>query len=211
MGDFDHYLCDFPGGRNEAAVAVLTEASRKKQMKPSKINTSKDLKSGEAPAAVSRRSFLNILWSALGLAALVEFLWLTISFQRPARSGSAESQANTVIQAGTVSSFAPGTVTAFQNGEFYVVRLDEGGLLALSCKCTHLGCTVPWVEKEKKFLCPCHASAYDITGNVINSPATRALDIFPVAIENSIVKVDTRKRIKRSGFDLKQVMYPPKV
>ena len=170
-------------------------------MKPSKIKTSKDIKPGEAQTKVSRRSFLNILWSALGLAALVEFFWLTISFLRPARSGSAERQANTVIQAGTVSSFAPGTVTAFQNGEFYVVRLDDGGILALSCKCTHLGCTVPWVEKEKKFLCPCHASAYDITGNVINSPATRALDIFPVAIENSIVKVDTRKRIKRSGFD----------
>ena len=61
------------------------------------------------------------------------------------------------------------------------MRLDDGGLLALSCKCTHLGCTVPWVEKEKKFLCPCHASAFDITGNVINSPAARALDTFPVS------------------------------
>jgi len=180
-------------------------------MKPSKIKASKDNKPDAAPAAVSRRSFLSILWTALGLAALAEFLWLALSFLRPVGPDSAENQANTVIQAGEVASFAPGTVTAFQSGEFYVVRLDDGGLLALSCKCTHLGCTVPWVEKEKKFLCPCHASAYDITGNVITSPATRSLDIFPVAIENNVVRVDTRKRIKRSGFDLKQVVYPPKV
>jgi cytochrome b6-f complex iron-sulfur subunit len=179
-------------------------------MKPTRIKKPKDKKPDEAPAEVSRRHFLSILWTALGLAALAEFLWMAFSFLRPARPGSAETLANTVIQAGDVASFAPGTVTAFQSGEFYVVRLDDGGLLALSCKCTHLGCTVPWVEKEKKFLCPCHASAYDITGNVITSPATRALDIFPMVIENNVVRVDIRKRIKRSGFDPKQIVYPLK-
>ena len=192
-------------------MAVLTTVLRKIQMKPSKIKTLKGKKPDEAPAEVSRRSFLSILWSALGLVALMEFLWMTFSFLRPAKPGSAENQANTVIHAGAVASFAPGTVTAFQSGEFYIVRLDDGGLLALSCKCTHLGCTVPWIEKEKKFLCPCHASAFDITGNVINSPATRSLDIFPVIIENNIVRVDTGKRIKRGNFDPKQVIYPPKV
>ncbi len=189
----------------------MTTVLRKIQMKPSKIKTLKSKKPDEAPAEVSRRSFLSILWSALGLAALMEFLWMSFSFLRPAKPGSAENLANTVIHAGAVVSFAPGTVTAFQSGEFYIVRLDDGGLLALSCKCTHLGCTVPWIEKEKKFLCPCHASAFDFTGNVINSPATRSLDIFPVVIENNVVRVDTGKRIKRSNFDSKQVIYPPEV
>jgi len=32
-----------------------------------------------------------------------------------------------------------------------------------------------------------------------------------VAIENNIVKVDTGRRIKRSGFEPKQVVYPPKM
>jgi len=174
------------------------------------IHTPKSKKPRDAPAEVSRRSFLNILWAALGLAALAEFVWLAVSFLRPAKPGSAETQANTVVPAGSVASFAPGTATAFQRGEFYLVRLDDGGILALSCKCTHLGCTVPWVEKEKKFLCPCHASAFDISGNVISSPASRPLDIFPVAIENNMIKVDTGRRIKRSGFDPKQAIYPQK-
>jgi cytochrome b6-f complex iron-sulfur subunit len=179
-------------------------------MKPSKTQAAKGKKPSEAPAEVSRRGFLNILWAALGLAALAEFLWLAFSFLWPVKPGE-EGHANSVVPAGSLASFEPGTVTAFQKGEFYLVRLDDGGILALSCKCTHLGCTVPWVEKEKKFLCPCHASAFDMTGNVISSPAARALDAFPVAIENNIVKVDTGKRIKRSGFDPKQVAYPPKV
>jgi cytochrome b6-f complex iron-sulfur subunit len=211
MGDIDRYLRDFPGRRDETAVAVLITVLRKIQMKPSRMHASRGKKSDKAPGEVSRRSFLNILWTALGLAALAEFLWMAFSFLRPVKPNGGENQANTVIQAGEVASFAPGTVTAFQSGEFYVVRLDDGGLLALSCKCTHLGCTVPWIEKEKKFLCPCHASAYDITGNVIASPATRSLDIFPAVIENNIVRVDTRRRIKRSGFDSKQVIYPTKI
>jgi cytochrome b6-f complex iron-sulfur subunit len=176
-------------------------------MKTTKTPNAK--KASEAPAQVSRRSFLNVLWAALGLAALAEFLWLAFSFVWPAKPGG-ESQGNTVVPAGSLASFEPGTVTAFQKGEFYLVRLDDGGLLALSCKCTHLGCTVPWVEKEKKFLCPCHASAFDSTGNVISAPAPRALDIFPVSIENNIVKVETGKRTKRSGFESKQVVYPKK-
>ncbi len=179
-------------------------------MKPSKIQTPGAQKSKEAPAEVTRRSFLNILWAVLGLAALAEFLWLTVSFLRPAKPGSAESETDTVVLAGALTAFAPGTVTAFQKGEFYLVRLEDGGFLALSCKCTHLGCTVPWVEKEKKFLCPCHASAFDITGSVITSPAARPLDTYTVTVENKIVKVDTGRRFKRSRFDSGQPVYPPK-
>jgi cytochrome b6-f complex iron-sulfur subunit len=180
-------------------------------MKTKQARSSKSKKPGEAPVEVSRRSFLNLLWAVLGLAALAEFVGMAFSFMRPAKPGGAERQVHTVIPAGAVASFAPGTATAFQLGEFYLVRLEDGGILALSCKCTHLGCTVPWVEKEKKFLCPCHASAFDITGNVISAPASRPLDLFPVVIENNIIKVDTSRRIKRSGFDQKQVVYPPKV
>ena len=86
-------------------------------------------------------------------------------------------------------------------------RLEDGGFLALSRECTHLGCTVPWLENEKRFACPCHASVFDIRGEVVNAPASRPLDIYPVFIENNIVKVDTDKRIKRSGFDIEQVVY----
>jgi cytochrome b6-f complex iron-sulfur subunit len=160
---------------------------------------------------VSRRSFFNVLWGLLGLAALVELFWIAISFLRPSKTRADDPKAGAVVRAGPVESFAAGTVTAFQRGQFYLVRLDNGGLLALSCKCTHLGCTVPWIAKEKKFLCPCHASAFDITGCVISAPAPRALDMFAVTIENNVVKVDTSRRIKRSGFESGQLVYPPKI
>jgi cytochrome b6-f complex iron-sulfur subunit len=79
--------------------------------------------------------------------------------------------------------------------------------MALSRKCTHLGCSVPWVESEKRFICPCHSSVFNIKGEVLQSPAPRPLDMFNVFIENNIVKVDTKKRIKRDRFSKNQIVY----
>jgi cytochrome b6-f complex iron-sulfur subunit len=119
----------------------------------------------------------------------------------------AESE-DTIFTAGPVAQFAPSSVTAFPQGRFYLVRLAEGGFLALNRSCTHLGCTVPWVEEDQRFACPCHASVFDITGQVLGPPATRALDLLPVRIENQVVKVDLGQTIKRTAFDPAQVAKP---
>jgi cytochrome b6-f complex iron-sulfur subunit len=158
----------------------------------------------------SRRSFLTKLWFALGLVALAEFIGVAFAFLRPGKPAARRENADAIVTAGEVNSFAPESVTAFVRGRFYLCRLADGGFLALSRKCTHLGCTVPWVATENKFICPCHASAFDIAGNVISPPAPRALDIYTVIIENDLVKVDTRKPIKRSEFKSGQVAYPRK-
>jgi cytochrome b6-f complex iron-sulfur subunit len=164
----------------------------------------------KAKSEPTRRSFLNILWIVLGGLALAEFVAVAFAFLRPHRSKAHRENADSIITAGAVEKFAPNSVTAFVRGKFYLARLADGGFLALSRTCTHLGCTVPWVEKEMKFACPCHGSAFDITGNVISAPAPRALDIYPIVIENQIIKVDTRKAMKRNSFRAEQVVYPEK-
>jgi cytochrome b6-f complex iron-sulfur subunit len=156
----------------------------------------------------SRRSFLNKLWIGLGLVALAEVVAVVFAFLRSNKSKAREADSNAMVTAGAASKFEPNSVTAFVRGRFYLARLEDGGFLALSRKCTHLGCTVPWVEKETKFACPCHASAFDITGEVISSPAPRPLDIYPIFIENNIVKVDTSKPMKRNQFEVSQVVHP---
>lgn len=152
--------------------------------------------------ATSRRSFLSRLWLGLGGLALAEYVWLTVEFLRP-RSGPAEDAG--VLVAGPVEQFDLDSVTAFPAGRFYLTRLADGGFLAVSRECTHLGCTVPWMADEGRFVCPCHSSAYDIRGDVLSPPAPRALDIHPVRIENGIVKVDTGRTLKRRNFEASQV------
>ena len=150
----------------------------------------------------TRRSFLGRLWLGLGGLALAEYVWLVIEFLRP-RPGSAE--AARVLVAGPVDRFDLGSVTAFPAGKFYLTRLADGGFLAVSRECTHLGCTVPWIADEGQFVCPCHSSAYDIRGDVLSAPAPRPLDLHPIRIENGIVKVDTGRTLRRRSFEVSQV------
>lgn len=158
--------------------------------------------------SMTRRSFLNKLWVALGITALIEIIGLIIVYLGPRRKRNRESESVSLMAVGNVADFVPHSVTAFQRGQFYLVRRKDGGFLAVSRQCTHLGCTVPWIDKEEKFICPCHASEFDIMGDVVHSPAPRALDLFEVLIENKMVLVNTGKRIKRGQFETSQVVYP---
>ncbi len=171
----------------------------------------KKTKEKAAKPAKTRRDFLTWFWVGLGILALIEFAGVVIAYLRPGKRQKKSAESGAIIEAGRVESFPLNSVTAFVRGKFYLCRMGEGGFLAVSRKCTHLGCTVPWLDKEKRFACPCHGSVFDISGEVINPPAPRALDIYHLFIENQMVKVDTGKQIKRSGFRADQVVYPKKV
>jgi len=164
----------------------------------------------ESTQQSSRRSFLNILWIGLGFVALVEFISVVIAYLFPRRRKIKTGDFETIIDVGPAEKFLLDSVTAFVRGKFYLARLKDGGFLALSRKCTHLGCTIPWLSEEKKFICPCHSSEFDIRGEVLSPPAPRALDVYRVFIENNIIKVDIGKRIKRSEFQTEHVVYPKK-
>jgi cytochrome b6-f complex iron-sulfur subunit len=163
---------------------------------------------GLRPRGRSRRSFLRKLWVGLGILAGAEFVGVVFAFLRPRKPPVRETDFGGIIEAGPIDDFEPDSVTAFIRGQFYLSRLKDGGFLALSRKCTHLGCTVPWDSEGNIFLCPCHSSAFDRTGEVISPPAPRALDLHPVDIENGIVRVDTGKKIKRKSFKISQVVRP---
>ena len=152
----------------------------------------------------TRRGVLHWLWWGLGLAAVAELGWITASFLRPRPRPADET--SRVVVAGSVEDFAPGSVTPFAAGRFYLVRLEDGGFLAVHRECTHLGCTVPWRAESGRFECPCHASAFDITGEVLSPPAPRPLDLHPVRIENGLVKVEAGRRVRRSSFAGSQVV-----
>jgi cytochrome b6-f complex iron-sulfur subunit len=163
---------------------------------------------GLRPRGRSRRSFLRKLWVGLGILAGAEFVGVVFAFLRPRKPPVRETDFGGIIEAGPIDDFEPDSVTAFIRGQFYLSRLKDGGFLALSRKCTHLGCTVPWDSEGNIFPCPCHSSAFDRTGEVISPPAPRALDLHPVDIENGIVRVDTGKKIKRKSFKISQVVRP---
>ncbi|MET3317952.1 UNVERIFIED_ORG: glycine/D-amino acid oxidase-like deaminating enzyme/nitrite reductase/ring-hydroxylating ferredoxin subunit [Peribacillus simplex] len=54
-------------------------------------------------------------------------------------------------------------------------RDHEGQLHIVDSTCTHMGCEVTWNSGDRTWDCPCHASRYSITGEVLNGPAVEPL------------------------------------
>jgi hypothetical protein len=86
----------------------------------------------------------------------------------------------------------------------YLVRLQDGGFLALYRKCTP-GCAVPWMPPRAcSSAVPCFR--FDAAG-AVKSARAAPLDLFQVIIENDVVKVDTGTSIQRDRFEPSQVVY----
>lgn len=157
---------------------------------------------------MSRRSFLQVAWAATGALTLAASGGLALNFFAPR---VVAGEFGGVFDLGPVDDFPPGSVTPITNGRFYLVRQADGGFVALYQKCTHLGCAVPWEPEAGQFVCPCHASAFEIDGEVINPPAPRPLDRFPVIISDGVVSVDTGERIERDHAGPADAVYPTEV
>ncbi len=156
---------------------------------------------------VTRRGFFNRMWKYLGIAAGFEATLLFGSFLVSGEKRSKDSGLNRIKAIGRLEDIEPGTVYPFRSGQLYLVRLPDGGFLAVSLKCTHLGCSVRWIEESGLFVCPCHASQFDKTGNVLSPPAPRALDLHPVFVEKGLIKVDLGRKVKRRFFEKSQVTF----
>lgn len=178
--------------------------------------TGKSLKSTPAPAPVepgqaseqsaqlSRRSFLRFFLAALGTLAAVEAGAASLLYLKPR---DLKEDFGGVVTAGKLEEFPTGSVTEFPEGRFFLVRAQDGGLLAIYYRCPHLGCTVSWVAERERFYCPCHASSFDQFGDFNNSPVPRALDLFAVQVEDGEVKIDTSRLVRRDRFNHDQLVY----
>jgi cytochrome b6-f complex iron-sulfur subunit len=153
---------------------------------------------------LSRRDFLNFAWATSLIGLFGQSGWALFNFLKPQIK---EGTFGTKVNAGKVDEFKPGTVSHIQEGRFYLSRLENGGMLAIWHRCTHLGCTVPWKDDEDRFHCPCHSSIFDTRGVVISGPAPRPLDLFPIKIVERDVIVDTGNAITRNSFDPSQAVY----
>jgi len=181
---------------------------KKKQTKKIIVEKDNPVKPVSSESEIeSRRAFLTKLWKGLGIVVSLEFAAVFLGFLFSGKNDNEESRSKQIFEAGNVNSFQPNTVTAFRGGRFYLARLADGGFIALSIRCTHLGCSINWEDSKKRFLCPCHSSSFSIDGDVLNPPAPSALDYFPIKIESGIIKVDIGTRIQRNRFNDSQVEY----
>jgi cytochrome b6-f complex iron-sulfur subunit len=63
------------------------------------------------------------------------------------------------------------------------------GFVALSQRCPHLGCRVPFCEASGWFECPCHGSRFTPYGEVRRRPANTGMRYLPLAVEGDALRL----------------------
>lgn len=111
------------------------------------------------------------------------------------------------VTCGKTEDFALGSVTPFNQGNFFLVRLNEG-FLALSRWCTHKNGQIRWEKEHWRFYCPFHGATYNRTGESTGHISdVGPLRLNPVTItEGGGVVVDTGVVIIRQGYHPDQLV-----
>ncbi len=163
---------------------------------------------------ISRRLFVGKIFQ--GIAA-IPFLSLIITFiescgnsnpSSPTNSATPSAPSttsfqtiNTTVNNGKItlsidssSSLANAGGTAFvnyQSGSILVDRINNDSFNVLSSTCTHQGCTVNNFDSStKQFICPCHGSQYNLSGQVVVGPAKAPLTAFQNTFSNNQLIID---------------------
>ena len=64
-----------------------------------------------------------------------------------------------------------------------------GTYRALTSVCTHSACDRNWTFTNSKFICSCHGSEFDTSGNVLQGPANQPLRSFTTALNGTVLTV----------------------
>jgi cytochrome b6-f complex iron-sulfur subunit len=135
---------------------------------------------------IGRREFLSRAWKWGAALIGVAGGWTTWDILQPRITGGFGG----VIKTKAAESVPDADVEAIRAARTYLTKID-GEVVAISEKCPHLGCRVPWCESSGQFECPCHGSIFNRAGEYRDGPTPRGMDRYEIEIIDGIVHVDT--------------------
>lgn len=135
---------------------------------------------------ITRRMFLQLGFWVTGIASTWG-IFRFLSYEAPGEKLLSS------ITLDDPSVYLRGTALFVPEVKAWLVR-DDSGLYAVSATCTHLGCSVN--GEDDRFVCPCHGSEFDLSGKVLQGPATSALVHYEVSLsEDGRVIIDRRSTV----------------
>lgn len=168
---------------------------------------------------ITRRDFLNLTATAMGVVAVGSVAWPFISQMGPAADTLAmsttevnigtvtEGQAITVMWRGmpvfirhrTAKEIAEAVevdVATLRDPQADADRVQQAKWLVMVGICTHLGC-VPLGQKNGDmkgdydgWFCPCHGSHYDSSGRIRKGPAPKNLPVPPYTfVSDTVIRI----------------------
>ena len=153
----------------------------------------------------SRRNLLLRGWKLGGAFLAAAAGWTIYESLRPLASATSGG----TINLGNPSRYPPDSATYVPQGRLFVANTGTV-IYALSQKCPHLGCRVPYCDSSGWFECPCHGSKYDIGGEWIEGPAPRGMDRFDLKLVAGNLIADTATVIDGPARGAKRWYSPAK-
>ena len=150
----------------------------------------------------SRREFCAHAISLVSVASLIEGCGSKGNPASPGGGGGGNAPALSTVT-GTVSgstvtvSNISGTSLASTGGtalvqagsnSILVARTGDTSFNALTAICTHEGCTISGFQSGN-FVCPCHGSQFNTSGQVQQGPATQRLRQFNTQFTNNVLTI----------------------
>jgi menaquinol-cytochrome c reductase iron-sulfur subunit len=149
---------------------------------------------------LSRRDFLSrMVGVAVGAMAALVGIPAAIFAIGPSQQRTAggwvpvgvvdEFPLDTPTLVNTTVSKQQGWIVEQQELSVFVSTNNGTDFVALSDRCTHLGCRVRYVDENDQngasgFFCPCHNGVFDSSGEILAGPIPRPLDHFETKVEN---------------------------
>jgi cytochrome b6-f complex iron-sulfur subunit len=171
------------------------------------------IQAGGLLSRIKRRQLLRLGFLGGTLLALAEIGGLLIPFMRVNKIVGLGAKIPAGRKQDILEKFraTDDTPQLFTEGKFFLLH-PPGGILAAYRKCTHLGCSVPYVAGEDapdgtkgQFHCPCHGSLFNkLTAVVQGGPAPKPLQLFHITeTETGTLIVDTNPLnvIDRDRYD----------
>lgn len=155
--------------------------------------------------ALDRRAFLAKGWKAGAALIAAAGAWTTWDLLKP-RLGAGF--------AATVKTVAPdavpaNTVLEIPEARAYLTKVNDE-VVAISEKCTHLGCRVPFCDSSGQFECPCHGTVFNRAGDHQSGPAPRGLDQYKVEVVDGVIVIDTGETIRGVSPGTETINEPPR-
>lgn len=147
------------------------------------------IQAGGLLGRIKRRQLLRLGFLGGTLLALTELSVALIPFFRVNKIIGLGAKVPAGSKADILAAFAANedNPQLFVQGKFFLMH-PPGGIIAAYRKCTHLGCSVPYIAGEAapdgsigQFHCPCHGSLFNkLTGVVQGGPAPKPLQLFQI-------------------------------
>jgi nitrite reductase/ring-hydroxylating ferredoxin subunit len=155
--------------------------------------------------ALDRREFLAQGWKVGAALLAAAGAWTTWDLLKPRLGAGFAAKVKTV----SPDAVPANTVLEIPEARAYLTKINDE-VVALSEKCTHLGCRVPFCDSSGQFECPCHGTVFNRAGDHQTGPAPRGMDMYKVEIVEGVIEIDTSEVISGASPGTETINEPPR-